>query len=441
MLFSYEFKFVNSLDLWKMFYSILPHWLYSFRSSIKPLTVRLFLSLLMKIGVTLLCCLALVPNSAAVEDSLVKFRAELIIQPNFERTYFLDNGLQRDNTRFFFRRIRPRFFYTPSERWSFFLQLGLSPGDRDMGLESYDEQLFLPRMVFDLMGTYKVSEMVELTIGQTKLPFSRQRPTPFANIFMFDRSIVNSDYGHDFDVGIFGNINLQSTGLPVLMSGALTTGQGRNIRINSFQPALTFRADFFPLAYFSEEDYRSEMDWEKLSEWRLRLGAAYHHNPNLRRGGGQTGDMLFDDGIDRQLSAMAFDLIAKYSGFTLMFDFVSRRANDLLSFDPNPANMDVKFIREGIGAMGQVNYAIDQQWAGGVEFGVSRPAADLRNGNFDHAIMLPTVREFSLVAYYRLNDPQINFQGGFTIVRMDYAHSLPAEEFLQLRLQATIRID
>lgn len=374
-------------------------------------------------------------------DSIPKFRAELIVQPNLQRDYLFDNGLDKEGTRLFFRRIRPRFFYQPSERWTFFLQLGLSPGDRDLGLDSYDDQLFFPRMLFDLMASYKISESAEITIGQTKLPFSRQRPTPFANVFMFDRSIVNSHYGHDFDLGLFGRIDLNSIDLPIVLSGALTSGNGRNIRFASLQPALTMRADIFPLTNFSADDYRTEADWMRLRDWRLRLGVGYHYNPNLKREGGQTGDLLFEDGIDRQLNAFALDVMAKYSGFTLMFDFISRYSNDLLSFDPNPGSSAVKYIREGKGAMGQVNYAIDEYWAGGIEFAVSRATADLRNGTLSNDVLVPTIREFSLIGYYKFEEPEIQFQGGFTLIRKDYEHSLPTEERLQLVLQATIIIN
>src|SRR5690606_20106056 len=100
---------------------------------------------------------------------------------------------------FLIRRARLKFdgfAYSPKLRYK--IELGLSNQDIAGASEFTGDA---PRIIYDAVIMWRFYQNFELWAGQTKLPGNRERVISSANLQLIDRSLLNSTFNIDRDIG------------------------------------------------------------------------------------------------------------------------------------------------------------------------------------------------------------------------------------------------
>lgn len=258
----------------------------------------------------------------------------------------LENGVSQ----FSIRRARLKFEgFAYSPKVTYKIELGLS--NRDIsGASEFTSNA--PRYILDAVLKWNFYENFELWAGQTKLPGNRERVISSANLQTVDRSLVNSEFNVDRDMGfqLHHYINLGKNVI-VREAFAISQGEGRNVtseNLGGFQ--YTGRVEILPFGDF--DDY-SGADLDREETPKLALGVSYDHNVNAVRTRSNSGSyMTTDTGFfETDINTFFVDGIFKYQGFSAMAEYAKRTADNpvALNSDGTPTGRVVE-VGDGINA-------------------------------------------------------------------------------------------
>ena len=264
------------------------------------------------------------------KDSTWTMRVGLRFQTLATANWDASNGLSNRTTSFLTRRSRLKFdgfAYSPKLKYK--VELGLSNRDQS-GASKYTSNA--PRYILDAVLKWNFSGNFVLWFGQTKLPGNRERVISSANLQQVDRSLLNSRFTIDRDMGIQlrHKFKLSDTFL-VKEIFSIAQGEGRNIttgNIGGYQ--YTTRVELFPFGDFaSKGDYKgSDLKFEQNPK--LSLGFAYDFNNNASKTRSNQGSyMLNDIGFySTNISTLFLDAMYKHKGFSFMAEYANRTAAD-----------------------------------------------------------------------------------------------------------------
>ncbi|CAM4290464.1 porin [Gillisia hiemivivida] len=262
----------------------------------------------------------------------------------------LENGVSQ----FSIRRARLKFEgFAYSPKVTYKIELGLS--NRDIsGASEFTSNA--PRYILDAVLKWNFYENFELWAGQTKLPGNRERVISSANLQTVDRSLVNSEFNVDRDMG-FQLHHFTNFGENVIVREALaiSQGEGRNVtseNLGGFQ--YTGRVEILPFGDF--DDY-SGADLDREETPKLALGVSYDHNVNAVRTRSNSGSyMTTDTGFfETDINTFFVDGIFKYQGFSAMAEYAKRTADIpvALNSDGTPTG---RVVEVGDGVNAQAGY-------------------------------------------------------------------------------------
>lgn len=269
------------------------------------------------------------------KDSSMSMKFQFRMQHLFIAEQGLADGDEFESN-FLVRRARLKFgghVYDP--RLTYKVELGLT--NRDISVNKEDGNgRDASRIILDAVLKYKFSKNWAVWIGQTKLPGNRERVISSANLQFVDRSLVNSRFNIDRDMGIqlHGKYKLGGSFI-VKPKLAWTMGEGRNITEGNFGGYnYTGRLDILPMGEFEgkKDDYISS-DLNRQSAPKLALGATYNYNDGAVRQQGQLGSFVYTtDGSGEYatngLTALQFDAMFKYSGISWMTEYAFTTADE-----------------------------------------------------------------------------------------------------------------
>ncbi|MFI1744517.1 porin [Thalassobellus sediminis] len=232
---------------------------------------------------------------------------------------------------FIVRRARLKFdgfAYSPKLKYK--LELGLS--NRDIsGANQFNRNT--PRYILDAVIMWSFAKNWELWAGQTKLPGNVERVVSSANLQLIDRSLLNSRFNIDRDLGI--QIRHKSNlGGNFLMREkfAISQGEGRNVTEgNEGGLQYTARLELLPFGTFKSKGDYSQSDLKREDKPKLMLGYTYNYNQDAVRERGFAGDyMIRTDGsiYETDQTTIFADAMFKYDGFSFMGEYAKRTAND-----------------------------------------------------------------------------------------------------------------
>ena len=176
---------------------------------------------------------------------------------------------------------------------------------------------------------------MEVWIGQTKLPGNRERVISSQKLQFVDRSLVNSRFNIDRDMGIQFRNKIKVGSIYTRQALAISQGEGRN-RTNKKNPnpvngfEYTGRIEVLPLGEFTGKGDYFSADLKREETPKVSLGVTYDLNKNAARIGGNLGNYIEDENdlvIDSaltDLSTILADIIFKYKGFSLMSEFAQK---------------------------------------------------------------------------------------------------------------------
>ena len=235
---------------------------------------------------------------------------------------------------FIVRRARLKFdgfAYSPKLKYK--LELGLS--NRDIsGANEFNRNT--PRYILDAVIMWNFADNWELWAGQTKLPGNVERVVSSANLQLIDRSLLNSRFNIDRDLGIQLR-HKSNLGGDFLMREKLSVsqGEGRNVsegNIGGLQ--YTARLEFLPFGTFKSKGDYSQSDLKREAKPKLMIGFTYNLNQNAVRERGFAGDyMIRTDGSIYETDQITIfaDAMFKYKGFSFMGEYAKRTADEAIA--------------------------------------------------------------------------------------------------------------
>ena len=235
---------------------------------------------------------------------------------------------------FIVRRSRLKFdgfAYSPKLKYK--LELGLS--NRDIsGANEFNRNT--PRYILDAVIMWSFSKNWALWAGQTKLPGNVERVVSSANLQLIDRSLLNSRFNIDRDLGIQirHKSNLGGTFL-MREKFAISQGEGRNVTEgNEGGLQYTARLEFLPFGAFKSKGDYSQSDLKREDSSKLMVGVTYNFNENAVRERGFAGDyMIRTDGtiFETNQTTIFIDAMYKHNGLSFMGEYAKRTADSIIA--------------------------------------------------------------------------------------------------------------
>jgi len=231
---------------------------------------------------------------------------------------------------FLIRRARLKFdgfAYSPKLKYK--IELGLS--NRDLAGASSQTQN-APLLILDAMVNWNFSGNFELWFGQTKLPGNRERVISSGNMQLVDRSLLNSRFNIDRDLGVqLRHHFILSNDFVVREIFAVSQGEGRNIsRKNLGGHQYTGRLEFLPFGTFSGSGDYSGSDLKREPKPKLAVGVSYDFNNNAVKDRSNLGSYMTNDVgyFETDISTLFVDAMYKHKGFSFMAEYADRTSDD-----------------------------------------------------------------------------------------------------------------
>ena len=231
------------------------------------------------------------------------------------------------DSNFLIRRARLKFDgFAFSPKLVYKLEVGLS--NRDIsGTSVYTGNT--PRYILDAVLKWNFFENFELWAGQTKLPGNRERVISSANLETVDRSLVNSRFNIDRDMGMQLHHSIElGTNFLIREAFAFSQGEGRNIttgNLGGYQ--YTGRVEALPFGDFA--DYTGA-DLAREQTPKLSVGMTYDHNSNAVRTRSNSGTYMVNDlGFhEADVNTLFLDAMFKYNGWSVMAEYADRTSDN-----------------------------------------------------------------------------------------------------------------
>lgn len=218
-----------------------------------------------------------------------------------------------------------------SPRFTYKMEFGLTQNDMSGGNDK--EHGFAPRYILDAYVDWNFYKNFSLKAGQAKLPGNRERVISSANLQLVDRSLLNTRYNIDRDIGIQLSHHFK-IGKQFLVReiASFSQGEGRNISGNNIGGYdYTFRLEALPFGKFSASGDYIGAAIKRESTPKLSIGLTYDVNNNAPRSRGQNGSFIYNlDGsyAGKTLNTIFADLMFNYKGLSVMAEFANKTTSD-----------------------------------------------------------------------------------------------------------------
>ena len=232
---------------------------------------------------------------------------------------------------FIVRRARLKFDgFAYNKNLIYKIELGLS--NRDIsGANAFNRNT--PRYILDAVIKWKFAKNWEFWAGQTKLPGNVERVVSSGNLQLIDRSLLNSRFNIDRDLGVqIRHMSNLGGNFITREKFSISQGEGRNVTEgNEGGLQYTARLELLPFgAVKSKGDY-SQSDLKREEKPKLMLGFTYNFNEEAVRERGFAGDYMIrtDETIyGTDQTTIFVDAMYKYNGFSFMGEFAKRTADN-----------------------------------------------------------------------------------------------------------------
>lgn len=254
-------------------------------------------------------------------------RMQFLSNSNWEVS---DNKLVNPTQDFLVRRSRLKFdgfAYTP--KLTYKMELGLSNSDISGGSEFTSNT---PRYILDAVVMWNFYKNFSLWVGQTKLPGNVERVVSSGNMQLVDRSLLNSRFNIDRDMGIqLRNEFTLGKEFVVRQKLAFSQGEGRNITTGNLGGhEYTARVELLPFGEFTSDGDYSGGDLKREKTPKLSVASTYDFNNNAVKNRSNQGSYMTNDigFYETNIKTLFVDAMFKYNGFSVMAEYADRTAGD-----------------------------------------------------------------------------------------------------------------
>ncbi len=205
------------------------------------------------------------------------------------------------------------------------------------------------RLILDAVLKWKFTKNLAIWFGQTKLPGNRERVFSSGSLQLVDRSLVNSRFTLDRDMGFQLRGKFKLGNVLVNPSFALSQGEGRNITADNFGGLdYTAHIDILPLGKFTNKGDYFGADLKREQTPKIAFGFTYDYNDRAVRQGGQLGNFVIDStgnaAAENSLTAFIADMIFKYKGFSVHSEYATKWADKMIVGTTNLEGRETKFF-------------------------------------------------------------------------------------------------
>ena len=244
--------------------------------------------------------------------------------------------------------INPKFQYK--------VELGLTNRDHGSPIPQTKNSA---RIILDAVVKYEIAGNTHLWFGQTKLPGNRERVISSAKLQFVDRSLLNSNYNIDRDMGVQLHQKFDIGNMKAKAIVSVSQGEGRNITSgNEGGFDYTSRVELLPFGSFTSKGDYFGSDLKREEVPKLALGLTYDYNVNASRQRGNTGSFL---GQTRTLSTIFADMMFKYKGFSVMAEYAIKSSDGSSVFIDETDSLEYNFVT-GSALNIQAGYLLPSDW-------------------------------------------------------------------------------
>lgn len=234
------------------------------------------------------------------------------------------------------RRCRLKFDgYAVSPKIKYKLELGFS--NRDTRGGRLDESGKTANIILDAVIKWGFAPNWSLWFGQTKLPGNRERVISSQKLQFVDRSLVNSRFNLDRDIGLQLHHKSRFGSFIMKQSLAISTGEGRDIIVVNYNSGkqYTARIELLPFGEFLAKGDYFGSDLMREPTPKLSIGISGDYNNDAVRSRGNLGSFI-TEGADNQyvasdLATFFVDGMFKYKGLSALFEYAYRDSNSKVS--------------------------------------------------------------------------------------------------------------
>ncbi len=288
-------------------------------------------------------------------------RMQLLAIANWEEGP--NGGLTNPEQNFLVRRARLKFdgfAYSPKLKYK--IELGLSNRDLSGGSEFTGDA---PRYIYDAVIKWNFYENFELWFGQTKLPGNIERVISSGNLQQVDRSLLNSKFTIDRDLGFQLRHHFKLTDNFLIREKlAFSQGDGRNVVTGNLGGhQYTARLELLPFGSFTDDSEYNGSALKREEKPKLMLAATYDTNQNAVKTRSNQGSYMANDigFFETDINTVFVDAMFKYRGFSFMGEYAHRTADDPIAqnSDGTPTG-DIVQIGNGLNL--QTGYLFKTDW-------------------------------------------------------------------------------
>jgi len=268
------------------------------------------------------------------------------------------SGYDKAEHGFLVRRARLKFDgFAYSKNLKYKIELGLSNNDLS-GSNPYTKNA--PNQILDAVIMWTFAKNWELWAGQTKLPGNVERVVSSANLQLIDRSLLNSRFNIDRDLGIqLRHKSKWSDNFITREKFALSQGEGRNVTSgNEGGLQYTARFEVLPFGEFAKKGDYSNADLAREQSPKLMLTYTYNHNNNaVKTRSGLGSYMQLSDGslYQTDINTTFVDAMFKYNGISVMAEYAKRVSDDPIAVNPD-GSAKGKVVWDGSAVNAQIGY-------------------------------------------------------------------------------------
>ena len=302
--------------------------------------------------------------SIAARDSSMALKFGLRFSTLYEGFYEPESKSYADNL--LIRRFRLKFDgFVVSPKLVYKVEIGVS--NRDIGGVG-DFTNGAARLLLDAVLKWNFAGNFVLWFGQTKLPGNRERVVSSQKLQFVDRSLLNSRFNLDRDIGIQLH-NHHNIGRAVVREKiSISKGEGRDITIrNKNGYDFTGRLEILPFGLFTKKGDYFEADLLREPTPKLALGASYDYNYGAERSRGQLGSWLDDS---RNLYTWFVDAIYKHNGFSAMAEYADRQTEGTAVVERDSTGTVTQSFYTGKALNGQMAYLFKNNFEVGARYTV-----------------------------------------------------------------------
>lgn len=227
--------------------------------------------------------------------------------------------------------------------------------------------------VRDAVIKYRFAPKWDLWFGQTKLPSNRERIISSGNLEFVDRSVFNTFYTLDRDLGFQIRNNFKIGKVLIKDDWAISAGNGILDLRSSKGVDFTGKVSVFPMGEFTKKGDYIGADIYREEKPKLVVSFGADYNISAYKSNGQVGTRT---GGEQDLFLLFGDMLFKHKGLSIMVEAAQRSTPNGTALVSGPEGDILGSFYTGWGMNLQSGYVFKKMWGVSGRYAFTNPNVD-----------------------------------------------------------------